>query len=84
MSVRVKMPHLSLVCTKYKPSAGSNDVEYQLDAPSSDGQTRLPSTVGSRPGTIFGRPSGVRPLAHVRVFAYCVPSRNAPSVRSST
>jgi hypothetical protein len=61
-----------------------NDVEYQFDAPSSDGQTRLPSRVGSMFGTTIGRPSAVRPLAQVTFFAYCFPKRNVPVVRSST
>ena len=54
---------------------GLNDAEYQLDAPSSDGQTRRPSRVGSMFGTTIGRPSVVRPDAQVMFFTYGVPER---------
>ena len=56
---------------------GLIEVQYQFDAPLSDGQTRLPSCVGSMPGTTIGRPSGVSPGCHVTVLTYCFPSRSA-------
>ena len=61
-----------------------NDVEYQFDAPSSDGHTRRPASVGSMSGTTIGRPFASSPVAHVTFFAYCLPSRNVPSVLVDT
>jgi len=55
----------------------------QFDAPSSDGQTRRPSGVGSMFGTTIGRPSFVRPDAHVMFLTNGVPERYSPVTRSS-
>ena len=48
------------------------EVEYQFDAPSSEGHTLLPSSEGSLLGTRIGRPSGVSPVAQVIFLTYCV------------
>ena len=42
---------------------GLYEVENQLVAPCTDGQTRLPSSVGSEFGLRIGRPLASRPLA---------------------
>ena len=54
-----------------------------LSSPAGSDRRACPFSDGSMPGIRIGRPFASSPFAHV-CFAYCVPNRNSPVLRSST